>query len=767
MKKNNKKILFKISLIILSGIILISALNLIFPLPQLKNYSTEILAHDGTLLTSYLTEDEKWRMQSSLDEVSPELIKALVEKEDKYFFWHFGINPISIFKAFYSNIVNGKITSGASTITMQLARIWEPAERTYKNKIIEMIRAVQIELNFSKKEILELYLNYLPYGGNIEGVKAASYIYFNHPPNKLSLAQAVLLAVIPNDPNNLRVDRSVILAKQNRNKWLNKFKRDNLFNDNILDDALSEPLESNRFEIPKLALHFCMRVKKLNKKPQFISSLDLTKQKTSEKLLSNYVNRVKNQNVSNGSVLVIDNTNNNVIVYCGSADFFDNKSAGQVDGINSIRSPGSTLKPFLYAQAFDKGILTPKMKLLDIPMDFSGYEPENFDNKFNGEVTAEFALMNSLNVPAVQLLQKINIHSFLQNLQKAGFDRIYNDKEKLGLSLILGGCGTTLEELVRGYSSFANNGIIRQLNFEGDKLIQNGTRIYSEASSYLIAKILSNIERPDFPNTFIGETKLPKFAWKTGTSYGKRDAWAIGINPRFTIGVWLGNFNGEGSPYLSGAEMAVPLLFDLFNSIDYDSDKKWFDIPYEILEREVCAETGLIPNHDCKNLINDYYIENVSTHKNCDRYKTLMVDESETIEFCPDCLAKNKYKKIAYPIYDGELKLWFEKNNINYNKPPQHNPKCTHRLAEKGPKIVSPMQNYDYYLEKKSDQKILLQAVSSANVLSQYWYINDEFYEKCKPGEKVFFRPENENVKIICSDDKGGMSNLKINVKFY
>ncbi|MBK7105492.1 MAG: penicillin-binding protein 1C [Ignavibacteriae bacterium] len=767
MSEKVRKIFFRISLFTLFIIVLFFFLNLIFPLPEEKSFSKEILSNNRTLLTSFLSNDDKWRMQTTIDKVSPELIKSLITKEDKYFYWHFGFNPISILKAFYSNLIKGEIVSGASTITMQLARIWNPAKRTYLNKIIEILRAIQIEIIYSKTEILEMYLNYLPYGGNIEGVKAASYIYFNHPPSKLSLAQSILLTVIPNDPNNFRLDRNTFNTKKKRDIWINKFIKEEIFDKNNLTDALFEPIESNRFEIPKLAPHFCNRLNKTKNQTIISSTLDLNIQKTSEKLLSNYIERMRSKEVSNGAILVIDNKNNNILAYCGSANYSDNENSGQVDGIISIRSPGSTLKPFLYAQAFDKGILTPKMKLYDIPMDFGGYEPENFDNKFYGDVTAEFALMNSLNIPAVQLLQKLNISNFIQVLHHAGFDKIYNDKNKLGLSLILGGCGTTLEELVTAYSAFANKGKVRNLNFEIENKNVRDVQIFSDASSYLITKILSNIERPDFPNSIIGETNLPKIAWKTGTSYGKRDAWAIGINPNYTIGVWLGNFDGKGSPYLSGAEMAVPLLFDLFNSIDYNSDKKWFDIPFEILERKVCEETGLLPTENCNNFTYDYFIENVSTQKKCDRYKTFMVNEDETFSFCNECLDNNNFKKIAYPELEPELKLWYEKNNIEFNKPPKHNPDCSNRLSEDGPKILSPLQNYDYYIDRNSDQKILLQAISSSNVLSQYWYINDEFYKKCTPGEKIFFILQKNIVNIICSDDKGGTSKIKINVKFY
>ncbi|MBK8944035.1 MAG: penicillin-binding protein 1C [Ignavibacteriae bacterium] len=766
-KLRTKKIFTRLIVFFLSVVALFSFLNFLFPLPNEKIFSKEVLANDGTLLTAYLSGDDKWRLKTSLNEITPELVQSIIEKEDKYFYWHLGVNPIAIFRAFFLNFSQKKIVSGASTITMQLARIWNPSSRTYLNKLFEILRAIQIEILYSKKEILEMYLNYLPYGGNIEGVKAASYIYFNRPPNKLSLAQSITLAVIPNDPNNYRLDKNYINTKIKRDIWINKFIDGKVFEEKILIDALYEPLQTNRFSMPKSAPHFCNRLIRTFEGPVIKSTLDFTKQKISEKLLSNYISRNISKEVTNGSVLIIENKTRNILAYCGSADYNNNENAGQVDGITAIRSPGSTLKPFLYAQAFDKGILTPKMKLNDIPMDFGGYEPENFDNNFYGEVTADFALKNSLNIPAVQLLQKVSLYNFIQILENTDFKKISADKNKLGLSLILGGCGTTLQEIVTAFSSFANKGNFKKINFELSNKKINSRQIFSESASYLVTKILSGIERPDFPNTFIGETKLPKIAWKTGTSYGKRDAWAIGVNPKYTIGVWLGNFSGKGSPYLSGAEMAVPLLFDLFNSIDYNSEKKWFDIPYEILERKVCEETGLLPTENCKNIIYDYYIENVSHQKKCDRYKTFLVDENETKVYCAECLGNNKYREIAYQVLDPDLKLWYKKNNIHIGEPPLHNPDCNSKLNNNGPKIISPLENYDYYIDKNSDQKLLLQAVSTSNVLSHYWYINDEFYKKCVPGEKIFFIPKKKIVNILCSDDKGGTSKIKINVKFY
>lgn len=763
-----KKIVNSKILKIITGFVLfIVMLNLFFPLPQIKSYSQTIYSDNSKLLNAYLTHDDKWRMRTKFGEVSPDLIKAIIEKEDTWFHWHFGINPVALVRAFYQNITSGKRVSGASTITMQVARLLEPAERTYWNKFLEMLRAIQLELHYSKEDILEIYFSHIPFGGNIEGVKAASHIYFNRPPDKLSLSQAILLTVIPNDPNNLRLDQNTEEAVHKRNYWIERFVNHEIFPKQDLLDAKDEPVTAARFEITNSAPHFSQVVAANYNQDELNTSLDQSIQKKAESLLANYVNRVKQKGVTNGSVLIIDNKTNSVVGYCGSADFYDEQNSGQVNGITSVRSPGSTLKPALFALAFDQGLLTPKMKLLDIPTDFGGYEPENYDLKFYGDVTAEFALINSLNVPAVRLLGKTGLSNFINALTKSGFQTIEKSREKLGLSLILGGCGVTLEELTRLFASFSNGGKIPQFKYLLNENESDGAKVFSVESSYLISNILSKNERPDFPVEFLHSTKLPKIAWKTGTSYGKRDAWAIGFNLNYTIGVWMGNFDGKGSPHLSGAEMAVPLLFDLFNAVDYDSQSEWFDLPENLSVRKVCSKTGLLPSKNCENLVDDYYIRGVSTNKQCELFKETYVDDEETVEYCPECLPKENYKKVYYPFYDPELTLWQIRNNIEVKRPPNHNPNCSAKFSSGGPKIISPSVEFEYFVERENKEEILLQAASHPNVKIHYWFVNDKFYKKCMPSEKVFLKPKEGNLKITCMDDRGRESSINISVRSY
>jgi penicillin-binding protein 1C len=753
--------------IILIVLMLLFLIDLFFPPASLKQYSKEIIADDGTLLSAYLTDDDKWRLRTDIDEVSPELIKAIIEKEDSWFYWHFGINPFSIVRAIYSNAVSGKRISGASTITMQVVRLLEPRERTHFNKLIEICRAVQFELHYEKKEIIEIYLSLLPFGGNIEGVESASYIYFNRPPKQLSLAQSILLSVIPNDPNARRLDRYNVDILKVRNYWINYFKKENTFAQNDLNDALDEPIETHRYAIPSLAPHFAYYVKDNYEGDRIKATLNLQIQQRAEEFLLNHINRVFLKGITNGAVLIIDNKTSSVVAYCGSADFNDASTSGQVNGITAIRSPGSTLKAALFAHAFEEGILTPQMKIEDIPTDFHGYEPENYDLKFYGNVSASFALENSLNIPAVKLLRTVRLENFISLLEGSGFDEISKRKKKLGLSIILGGCGVTLAELTRLFTSFARGGELHPLAYTKDQINDDpGVKIFSPASSYLVAEILSGSNRSDIVD-LSNYSKLPKFAWKTGTSYGKRDAWAIGFNPNYTIGVWMGNFDGKGSPNLSGTEAAVPLLFDLFNAVDYGSEGEWFKKPREVFDREVCAESGLLPTQYCDRTITDKAIKNSSHNRICNIHQPVYVNHEETIQYCTGCLPSDGYERKVYPLYDPELTVWLSENNYNFNKPPDHNPDCQAKFTHGGPRILSPSEDYDYLIEEDSGQEIMLLAASDSKAKTHYWYVNDRFYTKCEPGEKIFLKPENGENKISCLDDKGRDESISIIVKYF
>ena len=704
-------------------------------------------------------------MFTTLEEISPELKKAIVYKEDKYFRFHPGVNPVSMVRALSNNIRYRKRTSGASTITMQVVRMMEPRERTYRNKLIEIFRAFQLELMFSKDEIFQMYLNRIPFGSNIEGVKSAAIIYFGKMPNHLSLAEITALSIIPNRPVSLRLGINNEHIQEERNKWLEKFRTAGIFKDTIISDAMEEPLNAYRRQIPRLAPHLSYRLKKEHPYNKIINStLDAGFQFKAEQLVKSYSKRLYFQNIKNATAMIIRNDTREVLAYVGSADFLNDEDGGQVDGIQAVRSPGSTLKPLLYGVAFDRGIVTPKNMISDVPVSFSGYEPENYDEKFNGNITIEYALASSLNVPAVKILAELSPQVIIEKLSAAGFRSIRQQKNDLGLSLILGGCGVTLEELSGLFCTFANRGYNKPLCFESGTKQKDSLQILSAASAYMITEILTQLKRPDLPLSWDNSLHMPKIAWKTGTSYGRRDAWSIGFNKTYTVGVWVGNFSGEGVPELSGAEKATPLLFQLFNAIDYNSPEGWYSIPESLDMRYVCSQSGNIPGEYCTDLILDYFIPGVSSTASCQHLKKIYINGDSSLCYCTSCLPETGYKTALYPNYPPDILSYYEEHNIHFRKVPPHNPECERLLSGSAPVITSPVHETEYFVNVSDSMAIMLSCHSANDAEKIYWYINNKFYKSVDAGENTFFMPDEGKVKISCSDDKGRNTDIEIYV---
>lgn len=754
---------------LLASLLLFVVLNLLFPPKVSPSYSTLVKAADGTLMHAFLSNDDKWRMFVELKEITPTLRKAIIFKEDKYFYYHFGFNPVAIVRAATRNIISNKRTSGASTITMQVVRLLYPAQRTYLNKIIELLRAVQLELFYSKEEILQLYLNLVPYGSNIEGIKSASYLYFQKSPDRLSLAEVTALSIIPNRPTSLLLGKRNPEIVKERNKWLNRFLKVDLFSKQTIEDALQEPLVVSRHEAPKLAPHLAIRLKKEQDVPIIQTFINRGIQAKTEQIVFHYVNRLKAMNIQNAAVMVINNQTMQVEAYIGSADFGNIFDGGQVDGVRAVRSPGSALKPLLYATAFDKGIITPSSIINDVPTNFNGFEPENFDQRFNGKVSASFALANSLNIPAVKILRDLGKNALIDQLKKVDFQTIKKQSKDLGLSLVLGGCGVTLEEMTQLYAGFANNGVWKKANYITPSSEEKPVQLISESANFLITEILSQIKRPDLPNNFDYTYHLPKIAWKTGTSFGKRDAWSIGYNKKYTVGVWVGNFTGEGVPELIGAEIATPLLFQIFNTIDYNSSSGAYQQPKAVALRQVCAESGDLPNDFCTNKIVDYYISGISHTRKCNHLKNVFVNLAETMSYCTQCLPADAsiYKQKRYQNDAPELISFYESKKIYFDKIPIHNPACTRifGVGNNAPQIIGFQEGSEYYIDAKDPQQLQLSCQAANDVNEVYWYINDKILKKTKASEAVFFNPSIGKIKISCVDDKGRSSHVYIQVK--
>jgi penicillin-binding protein 1C len=707
-------------------------------------------------------------MYTETHEISQDIKLAFLSKEDKYFEYHPGINPVAIFRAAWNNVITGRRTSGASTITMQVARLMEPKERTYLNKVSEMFRALQLEWHLSKTEILQLYLNRVPYGGNIEGIKAASLIYFGRLPDQLSLAQIVTLTIIPNRPNQLTIGRHNDAIKIERDRWIQRFEAEGIFDKDRSDAALSEPFAYRRLDVPRKAPHLSIRLRRQYPDRYIIhSSLDGEIQSKVENMVYAASRRLQNRSIRQASAIVIDNHTMQVLAYVGSPDFFDDTEAGQVDGIQAIRSPGSTLKPLIYALAVDHGLATPKTVVADVPVHIEGYSPENYDSKYNGAVTVEDALAYSLNIPAVKTLQQLGVPSLVDKLIEADFRQILADRNKLGLSIALGGCGTRLEELTLMYAAFANKGTYAKANWLQADSLAEPRRFISEEAAYMITESLTRLTRPDLPNSASASLRVPKVAWKTGTSYGRRDAWSIGYNQNYTIGVWAGNFNNEGVPDLSGAEVATPILFDLFNTIDYASTNQWNQVPANLRYRFVCPITGLPKGDACENTVVDWFIPGTSSNESCNHLVEVSVSPDESVSYCTRCRPLTGYKKNHYPDYPPDLLAWMDRVGVRYDKIPPHNPECTRVLNTNPPRIVSPVANQEYLIDRSDDAEIKLAAEVASDATKLFWYVNDRLVGTSKPGEDFFTKVDPGRLKISCTDDRGRNSDITFTVSFF
>ena len=741
-------------------------LNVVFPLPDKIEYSTIIRDAKGELINAYLTTDEKWRMKTELAEISPLLRKTIIAKEDRYFYHHPGINFFAIARAAFNNLWRFKQTSGASTITMQAAKALEHRKRTFGAKLVESFRALQLEWKYSKDEILQLYLNLVPYGGNIEGVKAASLLYFNKNPDHLSLAEITALCIIPNRPSSLVIGKNNEQIIQERNVWLHRFAKRNVFTSKEIEDALSEPLVAKRRVVPHFIPHLAYKLKKQLNQNEIKTTIRLNTQLKVEQLTQDYIRTLRLKNIRNAAVVIIDNKTHQVITYLGSAGFNDTTDGGQVNGAAAIRQPGSTLKPLMYGLCVDEGLLTPKKIMTDVPVNYNGYAPENYDQKFNGYVTMEYALEHSLNIPAVKGLKLLGKEKMINYLIAADFKQIEKEQRGLGLSLILGGCGTTLEQLTALFSAFANDGMYTPSLFTQNAIPSKKVQVLSPAASYLITDILSKVGRPDFPINWQATENMPKIAWKTGTSYGRKDAWSIGYNKQYTVGVWVGNFSAVGVPELSGSNTATPLLFKIFNTIDYNNTGDWYSTPEDLDVRKVCSETGMPPGQYCTNFILDQFIPLISSTTTCQHLQEIKMSANGTISYCIDCLPMEGYQKKMYRVIPPEMQDYFSQHSIAYNRIPLHNPECEKVFKGSGPFITSPTNGTDYFINKKENEPLQLTAHTPNEVSKIYWYINDQFYKTTSANEKCFFVPEEGPVKISCTDDKGRNRNIWIKVKY-
>ncbi len=517
-------------------------LNYIFPLAVPENdkrFAVAVVAEDGTPLRTFPDENGVWRYPVKPDDVSPLYLQALINYEDRFFRQHPGFNLYALFRALCQYIQSGKPKSGGSTLTMQVARILHPHSKTLYGKIGQLFRALQLEFYYSKEEILTFYLNYAPFGGTVEGVQAASFTYLGKSARELSHAEAALLAVLPRAPSRLRPDRHPERAAKARNKVLDHLAKRGIWSHETVEEAKLERVKAHTnprpMLTPLLALRLFSEIKNAGdaRPVSGISPVRTTinpfMQYGAENLIRNFIQGTPPR--TSAAVIIVENETLAVKAYVGSADFFDNSRFGHVDMISSYRSPGSTLKPFLYGFALEEGLIHSESLLVDAPFSFSGYGPGNFSKTFSGPVSVSEALQRSLNIPAVDILDRLDPKFFDARLRQGGLNLRFPSHESPNLSMILGGVGATLEDLVSGYTAFARQGVSGKLRYTRDAPMCE-RRMLSPGAAYIIRQILEEHQRPDLPGGSVSLTRSRQVAWKTGTSYGFRDAWAVGVTDR-------------------------------------------------------------------------------------------------------------------------------------------------------------------------------------------------------------------------------------------
>ena len=724
---NLKKTVYLLSIFIVSFFIL----DYLYPLDidrLQKPKSTQIYDRNNKLLTIKLSSDGYLRIPLKENELTDNIKRVVLGYEDRYFYDHFGINPLAIFRAIYSNITN-QHKIGASTITMQLARMMHHKPRTLKQKLIEIFQALQLEWYYSKDEILTLYLNNAPYGGNIEGFASASYRYFHLPPSSLSLSQIAYLTAIPKNPNKNRPKPNTDI-NQIKNRLLDRVYKLKILSKKEYNRAKSEKIYVNITPLPNKIPHLSARI---NSGKKIKTTIDLKLQIKIQNLIKEKCKKLKKYGIYNGSAIVIDNKNMQIVAYIGSQDFYDNRHGGQNDGLRALISPGSTLKPFIYAKALERGIITPLKKLYDVPLFIDGYKPLNYSKTYLGEVTASEALQYSLNIPAVELDRLLGDNSLYELLKKARIKSLKYSKNYYGSALVLGGWGLPLINNAELFASLANQGIYQPSSYILGKEYKK-ERILTPQSTYLVSNILANAPRVEFSSYWEFIKNMPKIAFKTGTSAHSKDMLTIGYTPKYTVGVWYGNFSGKASKanksiHATGLQIASPTLFEIFGLLGQQS---WFKKPKKIIQKQICQDA--IKIEECKDLVTDNIIKGVKLKTPCKAMR------AEVLSY----LIKNQTIKSIKSLS-------------------KH--KCYKEWTQYKPLITSPINNKTYIFNKllpKELKKTALQCYSFEANQTIYWLIDNNPPIISKSGQKIYRYLSPTTHNISCLDEGAKIKNISI-----
>ena len=719
--------------------------------------STVVTDRNEELLGARIASDGQWRFPPR--NTTPEKIKeCLITFEDKHFYHHWGVNPFAIGRAFYQNVKNKRIVSGGSTLTMQTIRLARNESRTFREKLIEMIWATRLEFRASKEEILSMYISHAPFGGNVVGLDAAAWRYFGHSADDLSWAESAMLAVLPNAPAMIHLSKGRKTLLDKRNRLLKQLLEKKTIDSSTYELAISEPLPDEPHALPHIAPYLVSRFYQERNGEYSRSTINKGIQTQVEDLAERWSNEFGRSDIRNLAILVIDIPSNQVVAYCGNVHFDRKQGGNQVDVIQAPRSTGSILKPFLYYAMLQEGSLLPDMLLLDVPVNINGFTPQNFSMQFEGAVPASEALARSLNIPAVTMLQRYGVPKFHSFLQQIGLKTINRSSSHYGLSLILGGAEATLWDVTNAYAMMGRS--LLQLPQRSCSLLLPTSRITESTDPFQPGAVwqtfdaLKEVNRPEEID-WKSIPSMQTIAWKTGTSYGFRDAWAVGVTPRYAVGVWVGNATGEGKPGLVGAQTAGPVLFDIFNLLPASS---WFTRPTGIfVEAEVCRKSGHLKGRFCDETDTLLVLPAGLRTEACPYHHlvTLSADESQRIY--ENCANTEPTLQKSWFTLPPVWEWYYKQHHPEYKPLPPFKAGCGEDTFQPMQFIYPPM-NARIKLPKQLDGSkgfLTVELAHSNPNATIFWHLDETYQAQTQDFHKISLQPAAGKHSLTAVDGEG------------
>ena len=720
-------------------------------------YSTVVTDRNEELLGARIASDGQWRFPPR--NTTPEKIKeCLITFEDKHFYHHWGVNPFAIGRAFYQNVKNKRIVSGGSTLTMQTIRLARNESRTFREKLIEMIWATRLEFRASKEEILSMYISHAPFGGNVVGLDAAAWRYFGHSADDLSWAESAMLAVLPNAPAMIHLSKGRKTLLDKRNRLLKQLLEKKTIDSSTYELAISEPLPDEPHPLPQIAPYLVSRFYQERNGEYSRSTINKGIQTQVEDLAERWSNEFGRSDIRNLAILVIDIPSNQVVAYCGNVHFDQKQGGNQVDVIQAPRSTGSILKPFLYYAMLQEGSLLPDMLLPDVPVNINGFTPQNFSMQFEGAVPASEALARSLNIPAVTMLQRYGVPKFHSFLQQIGLKTINRSSSHYGLSLILGGAEATLWDVTNAYAMMGRS--LLQLPQRSCSLLLPTSRITESTDPFQPGAVwqtfdaLKEVNRPEEID-WKSIPSMQTIAWKTGTSYGFRDAWAVGVTPRYAVGVWVGNATGEGKPGLVGAQTAGPVLFDIFNLLPASS---WFTRPTGIfVEAEVCRKSGHLKGRFCDETDTLLVLPAGLRTEACPYHHLVTLSANESQRIYENCANTEPTLRKSWFTLPPVWEWYYKQHHPEYKPLPPFKAGCGEDTFQPMQFIYPPM-NARIKLPKQLDGSkgfLTVELAHNNPNATVFWHLDETYQAQTQDFHKISLQPAAGKHSLTAVDGEG------------